>query len=43
MIKKNFIKLAKAYLEKLVDLVEQDEDTESADEILEKFNNYGEN
>jgi hypothetical protein len=41
MIKKNFIKLVKDYLEKLIDLIEQDEDTESADEILEKFENYG--
>ena len=41
MIKKNFIKLVKNYLEKLINLVEQDEDTESADEILEKFKNYG--
>lgn len=39
MTKKDFIKLAKNYLEKLIDLVEQDEDTESADEILEKFKN----
>jgi hypothetical protein len=38
---KNFKKLAKDYLEKLINLIEQDEDTESADEILEKFKNYG--
>lgn len=41
MIKKGFIKLVKNYLEKLNNLIEQDEDTESADEILEKFKNYG--
>lgn len=38
---KDFTKLAKDYLEKLNNLLEQDEDTESADEILEKFKNYG--
>lgn len=43
MIKKGFIKLVKNYLEKLNNLLEQDEDTESADEILEKFKNYGKN
>lgn len=41
MTKKDFIKFVKNYLEKLIDLVEQDEDTESANEILEKFNNHG--
>lgn len=41
MIKKSFIKLVKNYLEKLNNLSEQDEDTESADEILKKFKNYG--
>jgi RAB protein geranylgeranyltransferase component A len=41
MTKKDFIKFVKNYLEKLIDLVEQNEDTESADEILEKFKNYG--
>ena len=41
MTKESFIKLVKDYLENLIDLVEQDEDTESADEILEKFKNYG--
>ena len=40
---KDFTKLAKDYLEKLNNLLEQDEDTESADEILEKFKNYGKN
>jgi hypothetical protein len=34
---KDFTKLAKDYLEKLIDLLEQDEDTESADEILENL------
>jgi hypothetical protein len=43
MTKKDFTKLAKDYLEKLNNLVEQDEDTESADEILEKINSYGKN
>ena len=40
---KNFIKLAKSYLEKLSNLLEQDEDIEinSVDELIEKFNNYG--
>lgn len=40
---KDFTKLAKDYLEKLNNLLEQDEDIEinSVDEILEKFNNYG--
>lgn len=37
----NIAKLAKNYLEKLINLIEQDEDTESANEILEKFKNYG--
>jgi hypothetical protein len=43
MINKSFIKIVKNYLEKLNNLLEQDEDTESADEILEKFKNYGKN
>lgn len=40
---KDFIKLAKDYLEKLNNLLEQDEDIEinSVDELIEKFNNYG--
>lgn len=40
---KNFTKLAKDYLEKLKNLVEQDEDNEtiSVDELIEKFNSYG--
>lgn len=40
---KNFTKLAKSYLEKLSNLLEQDEDIEinSVDELIEKFNNYG--
>jgi hypothetical protein len=38
---KNLKKLVKYYLEKLNNLLEQDEDNESADEILEKFKNYG--
>lgn len=39
----NFAKLAKNYLEKLNNLLEQDEDIGviSVDEIIEKFNNYG--
>lgn len=39
----DFVKLAKNYLEKLNNLLEQDEDIEviSVDEIVEKFNNYG--
>jgi hypothetical protein len=42
---KYFAKLAKDYLEKLNNLLEQDEDIEinSVDEIVEKFNNYGNN
>jgi hypothetical protein len=43
MTKKGFIKIVKNYLEKLNNLLDQDEDTESADEILEKFKNYGKN
>lgn len=40
---KDFTKLAKDYLEKLNNLLEQDEDIEinSVDELIEKFNNYG--
>lgn len=40
---KDFRKLAKNYLEKLNNLLEQDEDIEinSAEELIEKFNNYG--
>lgn len=40
---KYFAKLAKDYLEKLNNLLEQDEDIEvnSVDEIVEKFNDYG--
>ena len=40
---KDFTKLAKDYLEKLNNLLGQDEDTEiySVDELIEKFNNYG--
>lgn len=40
---KDFIKLAKDYLEKLNNLLEQDEDIEinSVDELVEKFKNYG--
>lgn len=40
---KDFTKLAKDYLEKLNNLLEQDEDIEinSVDELVEKFNNYG--
>lgn len=39
----DLVKLAKNYLEKLNNLLEQDEDIEviSVDEIIEKFNNYG--
>ena len=39
---KDFIKLAKGYLEKINNLLEQDEDIEinSVDELIEKFNNY---
>lgn len=42
-MKKFFVKFIKHYLEKLIDLVEQDEDIEvnSVDELVEKFNNYG--
>lgn len=42
---KNFTKLAKSYLEKLSNLLEQDEDIEinSVDELIEKFNNYEKN
>jgi hypothetical protein len=38
-----FVKLAKDYLEKLDNLLEQNEDIEinSVDELIEKFNNYG--
>ena len=37
------IEFAKDYLEKLNNLLEQDEDIEinSVDELVEKFNNYG--
>lgn len=40
---KDFTKLAKDYLEKLNNLLEQDEEIEinSVDELVEKFNNYG--
>lgn len=40
---KDFVKLAKDYLEKLNNLLEQDEDIEvnSVDELIEKFNNHG--
>lgn len=40
---KDFTKLAKDYLEKLNNLLEQDEDIEinSVDELVEKFKNYG--
>lgn len=40
---KDFTKLAKDYLERLNNLLEQDEDIEinSVDELVEKFNNYG--
>lgn len=40
---KYFAKLAKDYLEKLDNLLEQDEDIEinSVDELIEKFNDYG--
>lgn len=40
---KDFTKLAKDYLERLNNLLEQDEDIEinSVDELIEKFNNYG--
>lgn len=40
---KDFTKLAKNYLEKLNNLLEQDEDIEinSVDELVEKFKNYG--
>lgn len=39
---KDFTKLAKDYLEKLNNLLEQDEDIEinSVDELVEKFKNY---
>lgn len=39
----DFIKLVKNYLEKLNNLLEQDEDNEiySVNELIEKFNNYG--
>jgi hypothetical protein len=42
---KYFAKFAKDYLEKLNNLLEQDEDIEinSVDEIVEKFNDYGNN
>lgn len=41
-MKKFFVKLIKYYLEKINNLLEQDEDTEifSADEILKEFENY---
>lgn len=40
---KDFTKLAKDYLEKLNNLLEQDEDIEinSVDELVEKLKNYG--
>lgn len=40
---KDFTQLAKDYLEKLNNLLEQDEDIEinSVDELVEKFKNYG--
>lgn len=43
LIMNYFIKLFKHYLEKLNNLLEQDEDIEiySVNELLEKFNNYG--
>jgi hypothetical protein len=43
LIMNAFVKLAKDYLEKLDNLLEQDEDIEinSVDELIEKFNNYG--
>lgn len=43
LLMKYFAKLAKDYLEKLNNLLEQDEDIEvnSVDEIVEKFNDYG--
>jgi hypothetical protein len=39
---KDFTKLAKDYLERLNNLIEQDEDDEtiSSEELIEKFNNY---
>jgi superoxide dismutase len=39
----DFEKLVKNYLEKLNNLLEQDEDIEidSVNELVEKFNNYG--
>ena len=39
----DFAKLAKDYLEKLNNLLEQDEDIEvnSVNELVEKFNKYG--
>lgn len=42
---KDFKKLAKDYLEKINNLLEQDEDIEihSVDELVEKFNSYGKN
>jgi hypothetical protein len=45
LIMNAFAKLAKDYLEKLNNLLEQDEDIEinSVDEIVEKFNDYGNN
>lgn len=38
----SFVKLAKDYLEKLNNLLEQDEDIEidSVDELVEKYKNY---
>jgi hypothetical protein len=43
LIMNAFVKLAKDYLEKLDNLLEQDEDIEinSVDELIDKFNNYG--
>jgi hypothetical protein len=40
---KNFKKIAKDYLEKLSNLLEQDEDIEidSVNELVEKFKDYG--
>lgn len=40
-----FKKIAKDYLEKLSNLLEQDEDIEinSVDELIEKFKDYGKN
>ena len=40
---KDLKEIAKNYLEKINNLIEQDEDIEvnSVDELVEKFNNYG--